>query len=83
METDPYTYHHGNINEGYAVYNIDTDISDMMMFNSINTSSNGKNTSSFLPRDEWDKLTQEPKDRLIAKRRQEIMNQRNGNRKVF
>jgi hypothetical protein len=81
VDTDPYTYHDGD--EGYAVYNIDTDISDMVMVNSTNTSGDGQNTSSFLPRDEWEKLTQEQKDQLIAKRRQERMNQRNGNRKPF
>ena len=83
VETDLDTYQGGNNDEGYAVYNIDTDISDIMMVNSTNTSSDGTNTSSFLPRDEWDKLTQEQRDRLIAKRRQERMNQRNGNRKPF
>jgi uncharacterized membrane-anchored protein len=83
VETDPDMYQSGNNDEGYAVYNIDTDISDIMMVNSTNTSSDGQNTSSYLPRDEWDKLTQEQRDRLIAKRRQERMNQRNGNRKPF
>ncbi|MFA9289401.1 MAG: reverse transcriptase domain-containing protein, partial [Weeksellaceae bacterium] len=86
VETDPDMYQSGNNDEGYAVYNIDTDISDIMMVNSTNTSSDGQSTSSALsrvPRDEWDKLTQEQRDRLIAKRRQERMNQRNGNRKPF
>ena len=39
-----------NIDEGYAVYNIDTDISDMMMVNSTNTSSDGQSTSSYPPK---------------------------------
>jgi hypothetical protein len=33
-----------------------------------NTSIASKSKSTFLPRDEWSKLTQEPKDRFIAKR---------------
>ena len=51
VETDPDTYQSGNNHSGYAVYNIDTDISDIMIVNSTNTSSDGQNTSSFLPRD--------------------------------
>jgi hypothetical protein len=45
--------------------------------NCYGSSSNlGKTQSTFLPRkNEWDKLMQEQKDRLIAKRRQERMNQ--------
>jgi hypothetical protein len=39
------------------------------------TSNLGKTQSTFLPRNEWDKLSQEQKDRLIAKRQQERMNQ--------
>ena len=83
VETDPDQHYDGYNDEGYAVYNIDTDISDIMMVNSTNFTSDGQSTSSCLPRDEWDKLTQEQKDRLIAKRRQERMGQRNGNRKPF
>jgi hypothetical protein len=36
--------------------------------------------SSFLPTDEWNKLTQEQRDLLIAKRRQERMQGNGGNR---
>jgi hypothetical protein len=39
------------------------------------TSNLGKTQSTFLSRNEWEKLTQEQKDQLIAKRRQERMNQ--------
>ena len=49
--------------------------------NRLGNNRNGsKPMSSFLPRDEWEKLTQEQKDRLIAKRRQERMQSNNGNR---
>jgi hypothetical protein len=47
------------------------------------TSINSNSKSTFLPRDEWNKLTQEQKDRLIAKRRQERMGNNEGARKLF
>ena len=37
VEADLDTYQGGNNDEGYAVYNIDTDISDIMMVNSTNS----------------------------------------------
>jgi hypothetical protein len=55
---------------------IDTDVSDIMV-NKTNashfghTSFNSISKSTFLPRDEWNKLSYEQKNRLIAKRRQE------------
>jgi hypothetical protein len=45
-------------------------------FGSTSIHSNSKST--FLPRDEWNKLTQEQKDRLITKRRQERMGNNEG-----
>jgi hypothetical protein len=87
-EDDQDPYYDTTHDEGYAVYNIDTDISDIMV-NATSTSrfgsntSYGKETSTFLPREEWNKLTQEQKDRLIAKRRQERMTSNNGNHKPF
>ena len=64
----------------YEVFNVDTDISDVLVnYTSTNrfgnqSSKGGTNyKSNFLPREEWDKLTQEQKDQLIAKRRQEKM----------
>jgi hypothetical protein len=55
---------------------IDTDVSNIMV-NTTNasrfghTSFNSISKSIYLPRDEWNKLPYEQKDRLIAKRRQE------------
>ena len=71
----------------YKVFQVDTDISDIMAYatdtNRFGNNRNGsKPTSSFLPREEWDKLTQEERDRLIAKRRQERM-QSNGGKRPF
>jgi hypothetical protein len=60
------------------VYHIDTDILAVMV-NNNNTNCYGNNgkfdkaQATFLPSDEWERLTQEPKDRLISKRRQEPM----------
>jgi hypothetical protein len=48
-------------------------------FGSTSIHSNSKST--FLPQDEWNKTTQEQKDRLIAKRRQERMGNNEGARK--
>ena len=49
------------------MYNVDTDISDIM----VNA---GEQKSSFIPREEWNRLSDEVKERLIAKRRQERLN---------
>jgi hypothetical protein len=43
-----------------------------------NTSINSNSKSTFIPRDEWNKFTQEQKDRLIDKRRQERMGTNEG-----
>ena len=64
----------------YEVFKVDTDVSDILVHSSNSTylsnkpktfPGSEKNKSSFLPRDEWNKLTQDQKDKLIAKRRQE------------
>jgi hypothetical protein len=65
---------------GYEAYCADMDILEIMAnVGNINrygsTSNLGKTHLIFLPRNEWDKLTQERKDWLIAKRQQEQMNQ--------
>jgi hypothetical protein len=71
-EEAPGRYYSDGRDYDYAVYNIDTDISDIMV-NTTNasrfdsTSINIERKSTFRPRDEW---PQEQKDRLIAKRRQ-------------
>jgi hypothetical protein len=87
-EDEPDGYYNVGQDDGYAVYSIDTDISDIMVNTTNasrfdNTSINSKSKSTFLPRDEWNKLTQEQKDRLIAKRREEHMGNNEGARKPF
>jgi hypothetical protein len=80
IEDDDHSYHgDDDCCDGYAVYNIDTNIGDIMV-NSTNTSRFGNN-SKFVPREEWAKMPQEERDRLIAKQRQEQMNSIGGNRK--
>jgi hypothetical protein len=74
---DVETRHKDVINDDtFVAKRIDTDVSDIIV-NTTNASRFGHTTfnciskSTFLPRDEWSKLTHEQKDRLIAKRRQE------------
>jgi hypothetical protein len=67
-------------NGGHEAYPVDTDILGIMAnvsdTNRYHSTSNlGKTQSTFLPRNEWDKLSQGQKVQLIAKRRQERMNQ--------
>jgi hypothetical protein len=85
LEDEPDRYYNVGQDDGYAVYSIDTDISDILVNTSCfdNTSINSISKSTFLSRDEWNKLTQEQKDRLIAKRRQERMGLNKGSRKPF
>jgi hypothetical protein len=57
---------------GNEAYHVDTDISEIMVNNTITNcfGNNGKfdkAQASFLPSDEWNKLTQEQKYQLIAK----------------
>jgi hypothetical protein len=60
----------------FVVKRFDTEVSDIMV-NTTNASRFGHTSfnriwkSTFLPRDEWNKLTYEQKDRVIAKRHQE------------
>ncbi len=68
----PEDIHHGE----YEVFKVDTDISDIMAYNAntnrfgmSNTDSNTK--TKYLPREEWNKLSQAQKDALIEKRRKE------------
>jgi Reverse transcriptase (RNA-dependent DNA polymerase) len=71
--TDPYT---GDGNGEYEVFQVDTDISDIMAYNT-NTNRFGSNSNindvktKYLPREEWNKLSQAQKDALIEKRRKE------------
>jgi hypothetical protein len=77
---DDYPYV-GNPNEEYEVFRADTDINDIIVhatntnrFSKLKAIDSGKpKQSNFLPREKWNKLTQDQKDVLIAKRRQEIM----------
>ena len=75
VETDPYT---GDGNGEYEVFQVDTDISDIMAYNT-NMNRFGSNSNSnlndvktkYLPREEWNKLSQAQKDALLEKRRKE------------
>jgi hypothetical protein len=86
---DDGSYPYDDIKDGeYNVFQVDTDISDIMAFNTSmkrfdNKKNTGKPSYNFLPRDEWNKMTQEEKDRLIAKRRQERMGNNGSNSKPF
>jgi hypothetical protein len=77
---DDMDYPHDNINDsGYKAYHVDTDISEILVNNTStnrfgNNGRSDKAQSTFLPRDEWNKLIQEQKDQLIAKILQERMN---------
>jgi hypothetical protein len=63
----------------YEAYWVDTDFSDIL----VNTSATNR-FGNRIPRDEWEKLSQEERDRVFEKRRQERMvNNRNGNPKQF
>jgi hypothetical protein len=77
---DATDYPHDDINDsGYKAYYVDTDISEIIV-NNTNTNNFGntgkydKAQATLLPTDKWNKLTQEQKDQLIAKRRQKRMN---------
>jgi hypothetical protein len=70
-----------NPNDQYEFFQVHTNINDILVY-ATNTSrigklkaaDSGKPTQySFLPREEWNKLTQDQKDVLIAKRCQEKM----------
>ena len=52
------------------VFHVDTDVNEIMAYSS-NLRSVNQTSSSFIPREEWLKLSQEKRDELIAKRRNE------------
>jgi hypothetical protein len=54
----------------YEAFNVDTDISEVLAYASAARPINGK-PDNFLPRNEWNKLTPSQKEALIAKRRSE------------
>jgi hypothetical protein len=65
-------------NGEYEVFNVDTDIDHITAFATGtrrfgSKPASGHPKSKFLPREEWNKMTQEEKDKFIAKRRQEWM----------
>jgi hypothetical protein len=79
---DYLTYPFDDTTDGeYEVFQVDNAIDDIMSF-TTNTSKGGyqgKPNSNFIPRDEWNKLSQDQKDQLIAKRLQERIKQNGGN----
>jgi hypothetical protein len=81
-------YYNVGQDDGYALYSIEPDVSDIMVHTKNasrydNTSININSKSTFLPQDEWNKLTQDQKDSLIAKCRQERIGNNEGTRKPF
>jgi hypothetical protein len=72
-------YPNGDPSNGeYEVFNVDTDIDHITAFATGtrlfgNKPASGHPKSKFLPCDEWNKMTQEEKDKSITKRRQERM----------
>ena len=71
LEDDEDAYYDAHHTE---VYTLETDVSDILA-NASNISRGrtqpNRNNSSFIPREEWLKLSQEQRDELIAKRRKE------------
>ena len=60
----------------YGVFQVDTDISDILAYNTnMNRSGASRNDmqtkTKYLPREEWNKLTQDQKNALLEKRRKE------------
>jgi hypothetical protein len=80
--SDNLTYPFDDTTDGeYEVFQVDTAVDDIMAFTTDKSKGGyqGKPNLNFIPRDEWDKLSQDQKDQLIAKRRQERMKQNGGN----
>ena len=78
-DSDPDYPHDPDDDIPYEAYRVDTDISDIL----VNASATNR-FGNRIPRDEWEKLSQEERDRVFEKRRQERMaNNRNGNPKQF
>jgi hypothetical protein len=70
-------------NERLEVFKVDTDVTDILLYNSnvnhFGSSRNDlKSKAKYIPRDEWDNLTQLPKDSLIEKHRKERFGAANG-----
>jgi hypothetical protein len=75
-------------NTNYDIFHVDTEISDILAFSSSTTRSfnnvqkvEGAN-KSFIPREEWLKLTESQREEILAKRRQERMKDNKGKRQV-
>jgi hypothetical protein len=82
-----YPYDHADDSQ-YKVYNVDTDISEIMAYaansNGIsNRSGSNSQASNRVPYADWIKMTQEQCDQLIAKRNQERLAKAGGNSKSF
>ena len=75
------------LHDQYEVYHVDTDISEIMVntvtLENEDGSTYGHNKSKFIPKEDWDKLSPEDKERLISKRRLERMGRNNSNRKPY
>jgi hypothetical protein len=65
----------------YEVFQVDTAIDNIMAFTTDTSKGGyqGKPNSNSIPLDEWNKLSQDQKDQMIAKRRKEQMKQNGGN----
>jgi hypothetical protein len=73
-DTDPFP--EDNRGGGYEAFKVDTDITNIMAYNSnMNRTGPTRNDSEmktkYLPREEWNKLSQVQKDALLEKRRKE------------
>jgi len=72
-EEDPFD---DNRDGEFEVFQVDTDVSDIMVYNA-DTNRFGQNRggtqhkSKYLPREEWNKLSQDQKDAFLEKRRKE------------
>jgi hypothetical protein len=76
---------YGSTNEAFRV---DTDVSDILVHTSntgylgyCNQDSSQK--KSFVPWDQWTKLSQDQKDRLIAERQKEQMSNKDDKAKIY
>ena len=70
----------------YEAYRVDTDVADIVA-SATDTNRSGNcqdygNKKTFLPWDQWIKLSQEQKDKLIAERQKERMNNTNSKPRV-
>jgi hypothetical protein len=65
----------------YLMSDVMTNVTDTSRIGS--NPNNGRPKSSFLPREEWNKLTQDQEDTLIVKRHQESANDNSSNKGFF